>query len=107
MADKVILNTPNMEDAPDINVINHNLEAIANSYNAHLDETDVSVTVTLLTQIVNETSLYNSDVSAYFSNLEDATTVQDKVNILVNIAKEIAFFNSSNASAFIEALDIQ
>lgn len=58
-------------------------------------------------RILNETSLYNSDVSAYFSNLEDATTVQDKVNILVNIAKEIAFFNSSNASAFIEALDIQ
>lgn len=107
MSSQVNLVLPNLDDPADITVLVTAIQNLADAYNAHMNELETakSLKVSLLTQIVGETSLYNSDVSSLFSFLNEAATNDDKIVILEQLVNEIALFETQNAANILNQLN--
>lgn len=95
------LTYPSTDDAPDVEVFNDNFKAIEENYNNDVAKIETIITekVNLLYQIMS-LSYFSSDVSTLFTNYDSASTTDEKVAILKQIANELAVFSSDTATVF-------
>ena len=97
---------PSTDDAPDVEVLNENFKTIEENYNNDVAaiETIITEKVNLLYQIMS-LSYFSSDVSSLFASYDSASTTDEKVAILKQIANELAVFSSDTAVVLFENLN--
>lgn len=105
--DRLHVELPSSTDPPDIDVLNKAIEAIVNALNIHVEsnETLEATKVSLLMQIVRETSFFNSNVTSLFNQLNACTNDGDRIIVLKQIVNEIALFGSANGKNILEQLN--